>query len=842
MRNLKKASAIILAVAMVLTLVSVNVSAADSTQDVYYLLEASPVENGQFTLNLYLADNESGTIANPDGFYLCMTQYELKYDNTVVKVEDGSKRANAYYNSITITTDDAGSGLIKFASLNASGTEFKGKDTPAAVLNCTVLNPDAGSVVFTPQNMKASDENTDLVPDALKHADSLTVSFGGSEPGPTDAPATDTPAPATDTPAPATDTPAPATDTPAPATDTPAPATDTPAPATDTPAPATDVPATDVPATDVPASEAPATQAPATDVPATQPPVSDTEFTIVIDGSNIPADVDKLIVRTDVGGDDSDYYVLTRGEDKNFTATLPKGYTYSVTGIRDKDDNELALDIVNSKLTFDDATDGANIVVVEKQGEDPFAVALNGDVKISAKAGEDVMNLIPEFTITVTTPVEGGEPTTQEVAYKPATAVEDGFDLRLVDDHNIMVIYKGVVADKYIKIERTIDTFGVTVDNPRPGQELPGAMVSVPGHYTAETTWYVVSGDTKTAVQDSAYEVDYRTTYEADIAIKLDHELDKALENAKYYLNGKEATPDENGVIIFTYTTPGKGSTGTGGGGGFSTGGAAGTTPTPAPEASGAPVVAPTSAPAGTQVFEDVPPTYWAYDYIMDLYNAGIINGETPTLFMPENNITRAEFTKIAVSVFGLTATSTTSQFVDVQASDWFAPFVIAATEAGLVNGISDTEFAPNADITREQMATIIGRQMNMTSSNVMTYPDATSISDYAKSYVAGLSENRLLQGDETGNFRPQANAARSEAATLLDRVYVLTRSEEVPEDVPETTEAPEATAAPTAAPANNNNGGFSTGTAATSTPAPTATVEPDASAAPEATATPASK
>ena len=220
----------------------------------------------------------------------------------------------------------------------------------------------------------------------------------------------------------------------------------------------------------------------------------------------------------------------------------------------------------------------------------------------------------------------------------------------------------------------------------------------------------------------------------------------------------------------------------------------------------------------------------------MDLYNAGIVNGETANLYMPENNITRAEFTKIAVNVFGLEAASTTSQFSDVNASDWFAPYVIAATEAGLVNGISENEFAPNADITREQMATIIGRQMNMTSTAAMTYPDAASISDYAKEYVAGLTENALLQGDETGNFRPQANAARSEASALLDRVYVLTRSEEVPEDVPETTEAPAA----------NNNSGFSTEATATEAPtatdAPETTEAPEETAAPEASSTPASK
>ncbi len=606
------------------------------------------------------------------------------------------------------------------------------------------------------------------------------------------------------------------------------------APPTEAPTEAPTAAPTEAPATEAPATQAPATEAPATEAPTaapteapvvTQPPVSDTEFTITIPGKSVPENVKSLVVKSDIDSDDS--IVIERDENGDFTKTLPKGKTYSVVEIRDENGDALPLDVVQSELTFSE-TDN-NVVIVEKEGEDAFTVALKDDVKISAQADADVMGSIPEFTITVTTPVAGGEPTVEDVVYNDAT--KGDFDLRLVDDHNIMVIYKGVAADKYIKVERTISEFGATIKNPVPNQVMPSAEVSLPGHYTVDTAWYMITENGETPVTADSYEADYRTEYKAVITFKPEHELDTALENAKYYLNGTEVAASE-GSVEYRYTTGGKASIGNST---FGTGG--GSPATAAPTGTSEPVVTPPNN-TGAQVFDDVPPTYWAYDYIMDLYNAGIVNGETANLYMPENNITRAEFTKIAVNVFGLEAASTTSQFSDVNASDWFAPYVIAATEAGLVNGISENEFAPNADITREQMATIIGRQMNMTSTAAMTYPDAASISDYAKEYVAGLTENGLLQGDETGNFRPQANAARSEASALLDRVYVLTRSEEVPEDVPETTEAP------TAAPSNNS--GFSTGTTATEAPTATAAPEeteaPDASSAPEASSTPASK
>ena len=238
-------------------------------------------------------------------------------------------------------------------------------------------------------------------------------------------------------------------------------------------------------------------------------------------------------------------------------------------------------------------------------------------------------------------------------------------------------------------------------------------------------------------------------------------------------------------------------------------------TATPAPTKAPTPTTEP-----GKQVFEDVPSTYWAYSYIMDLYDAGIVNGASATMFYPENNVTRAEFTKMAVVLFGLDSKSTESQFTDVPANEWYAKYVVAATEAGIVTGISETEFAPNDDVTSEQMAAIIGRYLDITSKAAMKYTDSAAISDYAVPYVSGLTEKGLLTGEEDGTFRPAASAARSEAAALLSRVKATMSA-------PEETAAPEKTAAPEAT--------------ASAEPEATASAEPvaTATAAPEATATP---
>ncbi len=226
-----------------------------------------------------------------------------------------------------------------------------------------------------------------------------------------------------------------------------------------------------------------------------------------------------------------------------------------------------------------------------------------------------------------------------------------------------------------------------------------------------------------------------------------------------------------------------------GGGGGGSGGGGRrydlgfGTNATPAPSATAKPDSADgpaaTAAPGGdtpisgeAQVFEDVPADHWAYSYIMSLYNAGIINGETPTLFVPDDGITRAEFTKIAVLMFGLTPDGT-STFADVPADEWYAPYIAAAQAAAIINGTSETTFSPDEYISREQIAAIVGRYLGMSSDAPLSYTDAAEIEPYALPYVSALTQAGILTGDN-GYFMPKSSATRAEAAAIMSRTRIL--------------------------------------------------------------------
>ncbi len=186
--------------------------------------------------------------------------------------------------------------------------------------------------------------------------------------------------------------------------------------------------------------------------------------------------------------------------------------------------------------------------------------------------------------------------------------------------------------------------------------------------------------------------------------------------------------------------------------------------------------------PAVTGPFEDVPGDFWAADYITALKEAGIIGGVSATEFAPNAYITRAEYAKMVANVFGLEAAATESTFVDCPADAWFTPYVAACTEAGYILGVSETEFAPEALITREQACAILGRALNAASETELTFTDAADVDDYAKGYVAALVEMGLVNGYEDGTFAPDNNITRAEAAKIIAGAFA-SLGEEVPEE-----------------------------------------------------------
>lgn len=171
--------------------------------------------------------------------------------------------------------------------------------------------------------------------------------------------------------------------------------------------------------------------------------------------------------------------------------------------------------------------------------------------------------------------------------------------------------------------------------------------------------------------------------------------------------------------------------------------------------------------------FEDV--TGWAEDYITYLAARKVINGVGNNKFLPQENITRAEFVKmLAVLSSDVISKESVSHYTDVSYNDWYAPYISWAAKNGYVLGMSETIFAPNENITREQMAVIIHRftvDRNIKlyfSEEYKLFDDAFEISTYARDSVNALSSASIISGKGNNKFEPKKNATRAESSKML--------------------------------------------------------------------------
>ena len=169
--------------------------------------------------------------------------------------------------------------------------------------------------------------------------------------------------------------------------------------------------------------------------------------------------------------------------------------------------------------------------------------------------------------------------------------------------------------------------------------------------------------------------------------------------------------------------------------------------------------------------FPDVPSTYWAAAQIQELECKGIVNGFPDGLFRPEDPVTRAQFVKMLVLTLGLQPSNVQTPFSDVPAGAWYAPYVSAAVQAGLVDGTSPTAFSPNKDLTREQMAVLLARALKLTKTSALTFTDAGQVDAWAVQGVEEAVAAGYMDGFPNGTFQPLGPTTRAQAAQVLTEV-----------------------------------------------------------------------
>lgn len=183
--------------------------------------------------------------------------------------------------------------------------------------------------------------------------------------------------------------------------------------------------------------------------------------------------------------------------------------------------------------------------------------------------------------------------------------------------------------------------------------------------------------------------------------------------------------------------------------------------------------------------FTDVAEDAWYHDYVYDLVYRGVVNGMTATTYEPEGKLTRAQFVKLLACSLADAEMLKTYEgkhpFKDSE-GHWAEAYIAWAKDKGIVEGVSATEFDPEAPITREQMATIFGRyalkqgiELPKSENAAGSFPDADKISEYAREFVELMRIAGILNGYEDGTFRPQGNATRAEAAKLFSLFLSIT-------------------------------------------------------------------
>lgn len=182
--------------------------------------------------------------------------------------------------------------------------------------------------------------------------------------------------------------------------------------------------------------------------------------------------------------------------------------------------------------------------------------------------------------------------------------------------------------------------------------------------------------------------------------------------------------------------------------------------------------------PQGTteEPFDDVSDSAWYADAVQYVYENGIMNGVTVTEFGPNMTTNRAMIVTMLYRLEGEPAAETAG-FTDVATGVYYADAVAWAQANNIVNGITETTFAPSNNISREQLATILyryaqykGYDVSVGGMSLNEYTDASQISAYATTAMQWANENGLVTGVTSTTLEPQGSATRAQVATILMR------------------------------------------------------------------------
>ncbi|MBE7029178.1 MAG: DUF4430 domain-containing protein [Ruminococcaceae bacterium] len=173
--------------------------------------------------------------------------------------------------------------------------------------------------------------------------------------------------------------------------------------------------------------------------------------------------------------------------------------------------------------------------------------------------------------------------------------------------------------------------------------------------------------------------------------------------------------------------------------------------------------------------FADVKKDDWHYNFVKYVYENNLMQG-TGNGFEPESKMSRAMLVTVLYRMANPENIENKHSFTDVPEDKWYTDAVAWAALSGIVNGISSTEFAPDSDISREQMALIIYRFAKMQGYNVSDvadlseFTDKNEISEFALEAIKWANKAELVNGTSKTLLSPKTTATRAQVAAILMR------------------------------------------------------------------------
>lgn len=182
--------------------------------------------------------------------------------------------------------------------------------------------------------------------------------------------------------------------------------------------------------------------------------------------------------------------------------------------------------------------------------------------------------------------------------------------------------------------------------------------------------------------------------------------------------------------------------------------------------------------PAAAKVFVDIDSVPWAVEAITALKNKEVVSGDGFGNYEPSRAVTREEFVKMLLLTLSadIDAAEAENPFTDCTEDEWYWPYVIAAYESGIVQGMPDGTFGVGIPITRQDMAVMVYRAavqygITLSEGESKAFSDAEAVGEYATEAIDKLSAAGVFSGDDSDRFNPIDNANRAEVAVVMYRL-----------------------------------------------------------------------